>query len=1220
MLARRTSVTEKAWRAAHWGLGGLWVIVLCLLGACSGPARKVPGNAHQAEPWQKALSPAGELAIIALPATPEGFVFPPDSSLVLVVDGWRPPSLRVSEVQRDGLRAFLQKGGRVLLFGYASALASDLCDTERPVSEPFRWGFDARTAMGRARLGCQVVSGREPELFEGLVAGGAEHTFLFTGGEPCCVPLCSWRQGEPQQGEVLARLATEIDGNLTRESAPVIVRWRVGAGEVLACGLQPDFAHEDATLRENSLHFVRNCVQWLQRERRTSLWLCPLPSVAVPVPEELPATLDRRDLPMQPLLAHWGWQAPVVPAAPDSDPRRGEEILDEVLLPSWLAGADLLEIDACDREKGMPLAWAARDPLKRPKDYRGDSFLPGWTARTFARLGQEAHARGMLLQALLDPSPAGEKTAERLATMRFFARELADTRRLGAGALDGFGVRDWWRDPSGYGLAMLQDFQPGGYLYRAGEGIPEVGGALRAVDAADGGMPGLSVAGVSATWRDGFPGDLFPLGRLDARGESVVVLERAVGGGSAPDWIVQQANDFVRARAGRGGAMWWTSHDPSTLGRRTIEYVHGISQDPLRAAVAMPLSATGSNGYRAAAAGLVKDAQSGFGADVPVPASVHVLQNNWFRLLGSGGALLFDPSGKAQFRAGEALVVSPAFVRTRLFGGRPDADAMRSEDLDLLAEGTRGEGGYRRVADVGGLAAEDRRIPTVLAWHDAPRWPQQAGIELNAGNGYYELRMAPRAVRGRGILIVMLDGVVLHCQPFVEGQAIEPFVVPVHLAKSGMRLLQLAVAEGGALSFDRLRLVRTGDVGAEARVLVPAGYTAELGEQSASSYHAEQIELTTLADFPGFLMRIRCERAVRNLQIERTLQLPSHGELLACGEGENSRSLRSPFVLRAQDASLPDVLIVPLQLSRYEHFTVRDGALQFVSAPESGLEARIGFWLAPRRQSLLLRAVATAIFGALDQPQEFDLGDTGEATVVNDLPVAWTRLVHLRQNARTPYRVRENGWWTWRGAQPAEAGGDWLRLCLLPGDAVKVQGGPTILAQTRPGPGSLHVIAMRDPEPRSVIARVLQPSRLAPPSVVMAADFEEVYVDGQPWAVFAGRTVYLPDRVGTYRIEVRAHRGGAAPHVLSTRAPLRQCVYFPDKRELVLVADGDEQRPVELPFTAILSGPIPTSIDNGEVVADASLRPADAATAAAATAGGVVIRFRSGLTRVHYGE
>ncbi len=1195
---------------------GLGCVVFLLAAACSSNVARVAPDQPGASPWRAALAGVPTVALEALPTTVEGFEFAAGVGLLLAVDGWRVPDLRLTDPQREGLRQFVGKGGKVLLFGYATTLATELCELERPESEPFRWGFDGRTAIGCARLGVQVVSGRAPELFEGLAEAGAEQTFLLCGGEPCCVPLCAWSVGEPKHGEVLARLVVERDGVLGPAAAPVMVRWQVGAGEVLACGLQPDFGNAEAPLQTNSQRFVRNCAQWVRGGATGEVVLLPLPPCEVPVPVELPSSFDRRELPMQPLLAHWGWQAAL--ADEDGHGRSSEELVDEVLLPSWTAGADLLELDLGADERGLPLAWTQRDPLKRPSSYRGDNYWPNWSAATFAGLAKEAHARGMLLQAVVDPLPVAEKAAERLVLLRFLAREVADVRRLGAAALDGFGVRQWLRDPSGYGLAMLQDFHPGAYFYRGGENVAESGGALHALDAEDGALPGLAAVGLSATFRDGFPADQFPLGVLDARAERAGGA--ATGGGSYPDWIVTQANDFVRARRGLGGAMWWRANDPRTLARNTVAYVHGVSQEPLRAAVAMRLSATGTDGYRAAAATMLGRVQAGFGADVQGPAAVHVLQNNWFRLLGSGGPLLFDPQGLAQFRPGQALALSPAFLRTRLFGGRPDADSLRSENLDLLADGQRTEGGYGRRAEVRGSRPGDRLLPGQLAFADAPRWPQQVSVELELGLGYHELQVQPRPVSGQGLLVVSLDGAVLQCAPFVAGQPAAMVTVPLHLAKAGIRTLQLAVAEGGAVALDRLRVVRNADVAAEGQVDVAAGSLAQLGERSASSYHAELVELRTLADLPGFLMRLRCERAVRNLQIERTFQLPGHRSLQRAGGGEDEQGLRAPFVLRAADAAVPDLVVVPLQLSRYERFVLKDGRLQLLSAPEAGMEAKVGFLFASRASSGALCEAALAIFAALDQPHEFDLGSGGEATLVNDLKVAWTRVVHLQQRSSTPYSVRENGWWTWRGAQPVSSGGDWLRVCQLPADTVQIVGGPLVLLRTRPGPGSQQTLALRDPLPTSVTVRVLQPCRLVAPSVVMAADFNEVLVDGKPWSWFADRTVFLPDRIGTYRVETRTHRGGLLPHVASTRAVLRRCEYVPGSRELVLVAEGDGQRPAELPFTAILRGPLPKGIDNGEIVDDASLRHADAELRAAAAAGGVVIRFRSGVTRVLYGE
>jgi hypothetical protein len=183
---------------------------------------------------------------------------------------------------------------------------------------------------------------------------------------------------------------------------------------------------------------------------------------------------------------------------------------------------------------------------------------------------------------------------------------------------------------------------------------------------------------------------------------------------------------------------------------------------------------------------------------------------------------------------------------------------------------------------------------------------------------------------------------------------------------------------------------------------------------------------------------------------------------------------------------------------------------------------------------------------------------------------------------------------------------------------VVVAGGASLLARTRPGPGSLRVVALRDPEPLAATVRVLQASALATPSVVLARDFGEVELDGEPWAHFDGRAVFLPNRPGTYRVVARARAGGPGPHVRATGAPLRSCRWDEAARELVLVAGSEPGRPPELPFTAVLGGPRPASIENGELVDDGSLRFPDAAAAAAARAGGVLVRFPAGTCRVRY--
>jgi hypothetical protein len=442
--------------------------------------------------------------------------------------------------------------------------------------------------------------------------------------------------------------------------------------------------------------------------------------------------------------------------------------------------------------------------------------------------------------------------------------------------------------------------------------------------------------------------------------------------------------------------------------------------------------------------------------------------------------------------------------------------------------------------------------------------------------------------------------------------------VPLHAAGDRVRTLQVGILGEGGVAFDRLRIARNGDVGAEARIVAPVGSVAILEERSCSSLHAERVELSTLADFPGFLVRLRCERTVRSLQFERTFTLPLHRELTFAARGEDGKGLREPFVLRAREPGVPDVVVAPLRLGRYEKLQFADGVLSMRSAPETGHESILGFVFCERDQSDRLRTRAAAMLAELAAPQAFSLGTAGEAMLASPVDVPFPRIVRISDGASTPLLVREGGWWTWRGTQPAPGGGRWLRIRHEGPEPVMVVGGAAVLARTRPGPGSLHVLALRDPAPLRVTARVVQRSVIVPPSVVMASDFDEVVVNGEPWAWFAGRKVFLPDEPGTYRIECRAHGGGPGPGVTATQAPLSRCEYDGARGVLTLVTSPERDRPIELPWTAVLRGPRPSRILNGELVDEGSLRHADAETARRAAAGGTVIRFRAGVTEVIY--
>jgi len=171
-----------------------------------------------------------------------------------------------------------------------------------------------------------------------------------------------------------------------------------------------------------------------------------------------------------------------------------------------------------------------------------------------------------------------------------------------------------------------------------------------------------------------------------------------------------------------------------------------------------------------------------------------------------------------------------------------------------------------------------------------------------------------------------------------------------------------------------------------------------------------------------------------------------------------------------------------------------------------------------------------------------------------------------------PYLVRENGWWRVRGAQPIYDPDDekkhlktylkWVEAGLPSGtvpmrvarrDLVKVVctgKRETLLCRwgyieglVRPGPGCAYTVEIADLGRRGCRVRVLNTTPyLFAPSVEFRRPFGRIRLNGKPWAFFEGRRVLLPQKRGTYRIEVAAGEPGI-PHVARTAARVSRAAF-----------------------------------------------------------------------------
>lgn len=427
----------------------------------------------------------------------------------------------------------------------------------------------------------------------------------------------------------------------------------------------------------------------------------------------------QEEVPARPCLDLWGWQAPlsyqrrrgrpggncVMGDSIDRESCRGDMAVDlaylrDLITASARRGANFVQF--------------------YPHLMRWRERLPEWANGDDTALVRWAHACGMVADDHHEPERAVSDLAAELALVRRWARDHGDPGEDLASALDGFEGEMWtfMNHPAALAeaLAALWEHNPGAYLCQMGTEWMAIGWdsgrpapPWRASDAPAMGRITASIqvpAVRSAPWQrskgpafvkgvmcateatppdtlygpfwtgrdDRVPISPFPdhlelrtaeglhfLGyQADCRQHS----PNEYGGGSHPDWIVKQVNDFVRPRylateLALETALWWLGEPDEVCPPETKAYVYAISQDPIRAAIATTLAATGQGGaleqkWRAQLAALGDTAPVDSWIARPrssYPADTPVLQNNFLCLVltADGGHLLYDPLHSAHF-------------------------------------------------------------------------------------------------------------------------------------------------------------------------------------------------------------------------------------------------------------------------------------------------------------------------------------------------------------------------------------------------------------------------------------------------------------------------------------------------------------------------------------------------------------------------------------------
>ena len=1085
-----------------------------------------------------------------------------DTDVLVFLTDVSGPSPMDSET-RTALRAYAERGGSILMLGFAANLAHEIGVEPRAPDRlgVYRWGVTDNTALGTYTYGFA----RDAATVDGLLAGlqpRVPDAWLLGGGELVSTQSCHWEAVDPDLGMVMGRLFRERDGVRRQLESVVLTFWPVGQGGVLAYGNLPEPWRPD--VGENAREFLRNAVRSLHGGVPDSVEILVHsdPERAETLLAALPPAGQRR-MPGAPLLPHWGWQVPLNYQRETPEPLTPAAVSEVILADAHRAGADLLSLQLADRERGYPFTWFQGDALTRPESWRGGAFWPEWNRGSLREIAAVGHQHGFLLGAYLEPGLTPEGSGvEALHASRWFAREFLDVRRFGAAALDMVGARsvNQGRDLR----QVFSQYSPSFVGYDTGRASDSLG-FVGTVHSDHGSPRGIHADGISRTWRAAYPPREYPLGVLDSRTRAAPQPtwqgRDGDGGGSYGDWILAQANDFVRPRIGIGAGLWWNSFNDRLMDEDTVEYVHGISMLPIKAAVAGRLSATGVGGYRDLVRGFVPVVQSGFGAQSRLPARTPFLQNNFIRLHGSAGPLQIDDTGRAMFPSDSTVPELGAFMQTRWRGFKYGFESEESYALDFIAGSRREAQGYGPSLLITADELGRGTFPSRLAYDAPGTWPRRVDLEFHVLKANYVLNLSLRGETGQGIVELRREGELLQLFSFEPGGEAQQYAIPLPMARGGQRSLSLEVVSGGSVAVEEFRLepganvLLSQNLPTESRALDLAGPIARQEEIVGTDFLNERRVYSTIADLPGFALTIEYEHMkTPGMEANRQFRLPGYRRVVAVS-GEKDGQIRGGIVLGHDDPAQPDLMVVPIRMPRYHHLEFDEtSGLSLVGYPSTKQRVDLGFLLL-RDLTVGDEAIARRIFADLLDPETIRLDAEGRGKVAPNVSVPYPRVVKVVQGFPTPFRVREGGYWFHRGGQAAEDedGGEWLHLYHVDEQPVQIESfDPATTTVVHPGPGSAGSVVLQEPTDHSVTVHLLQTGPLlSAPSVVLPVPFNAVSIDGVPWNYFDGEQVFLPGERGVYDVEVRSAIA-IEPRLLRAGRSVKSCWFDASTNELVV--------------------------------------------------------------------
>jgi hypothetical protein len=1131
------------------------------------------------------------------------------------------------------MRGYVEEGGSLLLLSFATSYLHELGLEPVPADrhDTRVLGFESSGAGGSYTFGVEAL---EPghALFRGLLPyADTDRIFMLAGAHAIPLESCFWEQGQPRQCQVIGTYYRNMYGEDRAFGHRCLVEGGLGQGKVLAYGLGPLFA-PGTRWGPNLDRFLRNCLVYLTGSDR-GLRIGVLPSLPAQLgideyaseptpPQSMPSWAECGG-PNLPYIAHWGWHGQIDYQRPRRESAGIDYFKSAIVDESASWGANLLEFYTPDMTHGFPMGWSDNDPIPRPETYWGGLFDPLWPRTEMYELTEYAHRRGMLIHSFFHPNPVGGDIGVFAAFTEKTWRDMSNPLLLGwEHSWDGFGWEWFPADQEAVITSALWKYNPGTYLHSTAilpAYTPNFSGAWMC---ARGRLGGINACGLSDSWRHVLHPPLYLAYQADCRSKRPSTREwggwAGYGGGSYPDWILRQVNDFARDRLDADSAIWWLGEPESTLPPEYRDYVYGISMDPIRCAVACSLAATGEGGYRETVVRLSADPPPGYVSGPPFPQSTSILQNNYMRLYRRSdddeGVLECDPGGLARFP-----------------GDRPSSQVLRMKTTGwpvqelsevVLTLGKKdggasgdGPGGYSRFCDIG---PEVGPLPNRIAYEADPEWPGALRIHFDAKVGRHLIRIGQLAEETPSTLEVFLDGRPIGFYLTEPSDAVHEFGFGV--VEPGPHEVTISIQKGPGHGVDFIEIRRISNRAVFHEYLQKAGVEAVLREtvacDASGTIHSETRTYMLRADS----RELHVDITATSGKPPTALHLQASN--LAPTRAEGSSQARTIRVLEGAESS--------------QWLALRSSLAPQPGAPGDPDTWRLTLGDQPCMFDLGLLSSPEEGEKFISCPEAVPPSPRADGNVLAIAPEDYPRTVAARfsrpptLDGRFPqYFVRETdadgrAWWTVRGAQRAGEI-DLVKVHSGPGRPARVLRAEFLPCGFRPAWGCQYALAFQGDTPHgSCVVRVAKTGPfLFAPRVEFDRDVSGVRLNGRDWRYFDGSVVFLPNRPGDYRIQVSTS-AERAPSLARTFLDVADCSW--DGRTLTLVTQPPSWYTLPLPggkpYTAMLltDGRPVEAVEGAEVIPWDEYPLARTRDREIMQSRGVMLRLFPGKAAIRFGE